>query len=196
MNAPRLWRRRAVSLALAVACLATVSGCATALESTAGSEPLPTEVYPPVGPAAPASCPSTWEAGEPPQLTRAGPLVPDGATLAFLCSYPLPSGTWPSGPPPSPGQQALGLVHELAEPAALVAYLNALPDTRPVPPQPEAEYACVASGGIQHTIVLEYADRQPAVVQLSSCAIEQGGNIRYGADLRVLTGFFGVSWNE
>jgi hypothetical protein len=206
MNATQPWRRRAASLAWAVACLTTVGGCATALESTAGSEPLPTEVYPPVGTAAPASCPSTWKAGEPPLLTRAGPLAPDGATLALLCSYPLPSGTLPSGTLPSdpspspgqqsPGQQALGPVHELAEPAELVAYLNGLPATRPIPPEPSAEYACMASGGTQHTIVLEYPDRQPAVVQLSSCAIEQGGNIRYGADLRVLTGFFGVPWNE
>jgi hypothetical protein len=191
MNGSGPWRRWGALLALAAACLVTAGGCATALEATAGSEPLPTEVYPPVGPAAPAFCPSTWEGAEPPRLTRAGPLVPEGATLALLCSYPLPAD-----PPPAPGQQPLGPVRELAGPAELVAYLNGLPTSRPTPPQPSAEYACVAAAGTQHTIVIEYADRQPAVVQLSSCAIEQGGNIRYGADPRVLAAFFGAAWNE
>jgi hypothetical protein len=181
-------RRRVAAAVLAILGLAA-GGCATAQDAGAGGDSLSDQDYPPVGVAAPAACPSTWELTDPPTATRAGSLVPTGATEALLCTYPLPHD-----PPRTPTEQALGPVHALADPAELIAYLNGLPTNRPSPPR--IEDACAAAAGAQYTIVVGYPDRQPAVVRLGWCVLEQGGNLRYGADLRVLTAFFGAGLYE
>ena len=176
-------RREATAAALlavaAVAVLASACGRATA------SEQFPESEYPPVGTAAPAVCPATWEQTLPPQ-TRSGPLVPEGATDALLCSYPVPVGQ----------AYVLGGVRHIADPAPLVAYLNGLPPgPQPSVDEDGVETACLATGSTAHTVVLGYADRQPAIVHLA-CGVEQGGGRRHGEDLRVITAFFGADWNE
>jgi hypothetical protein len=177
-------RRGVAAAALAVLALAAGACAAVVTDAGAGGDSLPQGDYPPVGTPGEPVCPSTWDPAEPAPPTRGGALVPEGAAEALLCRYPVPLD-----PPSTPGQQVLGTVQAISDPAELIAYLNGLPTSRP----PQTESGCTAAAGTQHTIVVGYPDRPPAVVRLVSCALEQGGNVRYDADLRVLVAFFGTA---
>jgi hypothetical protein len=157
--------------------LLAVAGCGEAAAITGPTPDDPVLEYPARGASAPALCPPVWESA-PPLPRRGGLLVPEGGTEALLCRYPLPAG---------PGPQILGGVRALADPRALIAYLNGLPSLASVPPGVEA--GCPPVGRTQHTIVIGYPDRPPAIVRLD-CGVEQGGNIRYGGDLATLSDFF------
>lgn len=123
-----------------------------------------------------AVCPPFWEDGSP-VATRRGNLVPPGATEAILCEYPF------RAPDPMP----LGSTYRVATTAdAVVDLLNRAPETRP----PDVE--CLLGGTTDYNIVLGYPDRQPAVVHVRSCAVDQGRAVRYEVGLDRLTALFGV----
>jgi hypothetical protein len=136
----------------------------------------------PAGSPSPAICPPQWElVDKPPVASRDGNLVPGGATKALLCSYR------PNGPHPLP----LGATHTLTTNVdTLIGYLNGLPSA---PPKNEG---CMLGGTTEHVIVFEYPDRQPAVVYDRNCGWDQGGAIRYDGDIKKITGYWGVPWNE
>jgi hypothetical protein len=68
--------------------------------------------------------------------------------------------------------------------------MNGLPVTPPV------GEACLLSGTTEHAIVFGYANRPPATVFARNCAWDRDGVIRYGGDLRKVTGYWGVRWNQ
>jgi hypothetical protein len=72
----------------------------------------------------------------------------------------------------------------------LIGYLNGLPSSLTSPG------GCLLGGPTEHVIVFGYPNRQPAVVYGRDCGWEQGGAIRYGGDIKKITGYWGVSWNQ
>lgn len=171
----RLVPALATAVALAIT-LVTVSACGQGEDLTKGPE------VPAVGSPTPPVCPASVTDDVAPTNTRKGPLVPSGATEALLCSYRF------AAPEPAP----LTATHRLTTGAAeVVAYLNGLSTS-----QPEGA-ACVMSGVTQHVVVVGYADRPAAVVYAHICGgWEQAGAVRYGGDIRTVTAFWGVPWNQ
>jgi hypothetical protein len=109
-----------------------------------------------------------------PANTRKGPLVPSGATESLLCSYRF------AAPAPMP----LTATHRITSGAdEVVKYLNGLPTSRP-----KGEM-CGLNGTTAHVMVFGYANRPAAVVYARGCAWDQAGAVRYGGDLRKVTGF-------
>lgn len=136
---------------------------------------------PAVGSPTPAACPATWTSDRPSSTRTSGPFVPNGATEALLCSYP------PLGRPTLP----VGDVHTLTTGVGdIVDYLNGLPATE------KAGAACAAYQSTEHVVVLGYPDRPPAVVFLRECSLDQSGQVRYQGDIKKITGFWGVAWNQ
>jgi hypothetical protein len=172
-------------LLILFSCLALLAVIATVAVVLLGREKPVAASYPdvpPTGSPAPATCPSQLALFEKPVVvTRKGNLIPPGATEALLCSYSL------RAPHPLP----LSATHTLTTNVDdLIGYLNGLPSS---PPQPNG---CLLLRTTDHVIVFGYPNRQPAVVYDRDCGWEQGGTIRYDGDIKKITGYWGVPWNQ
>ncbi len=169
--------RAGVLIGTVAACLAAMLvGCARS--STAG--PAGPEV-PSRGTPTAATCPQAFDLGRwPGAQTRTGPFLPAHPTQALLCVYPLSSL--------ENGQvQLTGPARTADDPAAVVAYFNAIPD------QPHSSSdVCLMAAEDQYVLVFGYPDRPAAVVHLA-CGAEQSGAVRYGYDIRMVFGFWGLS---
>ena len=164
------------AVSVTVAIVAMAAACAR--DSPA---PAPGPEVPAVGSPAPAACPTTWVSDRPTPTRTSGPFVPTGATEALVCSYP------------ATGTQALpiGDVHRLTTRVEeIIDYLNGLPVSE------KPNVVCPASQNTEHVFVFGYADRPAAAVYLRQCALDQSGQVRYGGDIKKLTGFWGLAWNQ
>lgn len=102
-------------------------------------------------------------------------LIPAGASMALLCAYP--AGRKPA---------THAGIHGITDRGAVTTYLNGRPTER------QEAVACNAASPTGYSIVFEYANRRPAVVHNRGCAWDQGGSVRYGGDLAIVTGFWAV----
>lgn len=126
-------------------------------------------------------CPANFAEDAAPANSRRGPLIPSNATEALLCSYRF------AAPEPMP----LTATYRITSGAdKVVAYLNGLPTSRP-----EGQM-CGVTGETAHVIVFGYTNRPAAVVYARGCAWDQAGAVRYGGDLRKVTGFWRIPWNQ
>jgi hypothetical protein len=181
-------RRTLITIAAGLAVALATAGVALlvrhdrpAIDARAAAADAPAIVAgAPAAHAAPARavCPATIDIGtRQTRPSRAGALVPSGATQALLCSYPLIPGT---------SRLPLGRSRPLGtDPIEVITYLNGLPETLP-----ERE-VCLGIGRTQYAIVFGYADHDPATVRLA-CGYDQDGAVRRGGDLRRVLSFWGV----
>ncbi|MBM7078337.1 hypothetical protein [Micromonospora humida] len=130
--------------------------------------------------AGPARCPDAWDANSSPSGGKAD-LVPTGATEAFLCTYRYDSDT-PLRLDAS--RKATQRVDDLS------AYLNGLPTDQP------QDEMCLLGQTVEHAIVFGYPQQRAVSVRLVDCGWKREGASRYGGDLRKVTAYWGVSWNE
>ncbi|WP_329017526.1 hypothetical protein OG271_12835 [Micromonospora rifamycinica] len=181
IDAGHLFRRWRLAIAVAVLALVCV-GWAFALlrgqEGPARAEAQPASLDNTED--GPARCPDAWDERSSPSGGTAD-LVPAAATEMFLCTYR----------------------HDSAEPLRLDAsrrstervddlstYLNALPTD---PPQDEV---CLLGGTVEHGIVFGYPQQRAVSIRLVDCGWQREGATRYGGDLRKVTAYWGVRWNE
>ncbi|MEW1590064.1 hypothetical protein AB0283_31975 [Micromonospora vinacea] len=128
----------------------------------------------------PARCPDTWTDSVPVQHGK-DVLVPVGATEVLLCSY-----RHEATPPLSLGasRRITSRVDELT------AYLNGLPSSSP------EDTVCLLGQTTEHAFVFGYPGQRAAVIRLSNCAWQREGATRYGGDIREVTAYWGVRWNQ
>ncbi|MCM0678857.1 hypothetical protein NCC78_29920 [Micromonospora phytophila] len=130
--------------------------------------------------AGPARCPNSWNDEPTPQPGKAV-LVPTGATEALLCSYRHDASS------PLNLDVSRRITSKVDE---LTAYLNGLPST------PPEDTVCLLGQPTEHAFVFGYPGQRSAVIRLSNCAWHRDGAIRYGGDLRKVTAYWGVRWNQ
>lgn len=108
-------------------------------------------------------------------------LVPVGATEALLCSYRH------EATPPLSLATSRRITSGVDE---LTTYLNGLPSSSP------KDAVCLLGQPTEHAFVFGYAGQRAAVIRLSNCAWQRTGATRYGGDIRKVTAYWGVSWNQ
>ncbi|OON33313.1 hypothetical protein BSA16_01030 [Micromonospora sp. Rc5] len=108
-------------------------------------------------------------------------MVPTGATEVLLCTYRHGSVI------PLRLDASRKLTERVDE---LSAYLNGLPTD---PPQDEM---CLLGQTVEHAIVFGYPQERAVSIRLVDCGWKREGAIRYGGDLRKVTAYWGVHWNE
>ncbi|WP_431897467.1 hypothetical protein [Micromonospora haikouensis] len=128
----------------------------------------------------PARCPDAWDERFSPSGGTAD-LVPTGTTEVFLCTYRHDS-TIPL---------RLDASRKITERVDdLSTYLNGLPTD---PPQDET---CLLGQTVEHAIVFGYPHERAVSIRLVDCGWKREGASRYGGDLRKVTAYWGVHWNE
>ena len=170
-------RTRATTLVTAVAAvvLVTTGSCARRVAPQASAPEVPSPGTPTT-----ASCPQTLDLGLwPGRQTRTGPFLPGRPIEALLCGYPL--HTEENGI-----AQFVGPARSAADPVAVAAYFNAIPD-RPA----RDGGTCLDTAAYGYALVFGYADRPVAVVHLG-CGAEQSGAVRYDYDIRAVYAFWGL----
>ncbi|GAA2704722.1 hypothetical protein ACFY2R_09715 [Micromonospora olivasterospora] len=130
--------------------------------------------------AGPARCPDAWDEHSSPSGGKAD-LVPTGATEAFLCTYRYDSAV------PLRLDASRKLTQHVDD---LSAYLNNLPTA------PLQNEMCLLGQNIEHAIVFGYPQQRSVSVRLIDCGWMREGASRYGGDLRKVTAYWGVRWNE
>ena len=131
--------------------------------------------------ATPARCPDSWNDEPTPTQPGKDVLVPTGATEALLCSYRHDASS------PLNLDVSRRITSKVDE---LTAYLNGLPSS------PPEDMVCLLGQPTEHAFVFGYPGQRSAVIRLSNCAWHRDGAIRYGGDLRKVTAYWGVRWNQ
>ncbi|SCL31010.1 hypothetical protein GA0070624_4185 [Micromonospora rhizosphaerae] len=131
--------------------------------------------------AGPARCPESWNDEPTPTQRGKDVLVPTGATEALLCSYRQDASS------PLDLDVSRRITSKVDE---LTAYLNGLPSS------PPEETVCLLGQPTEHAFVFGYPGQRSAVIRLSNCAWQRDDAIRYGGDLRKVTAYWGVRWNQ
>ncbi|WP_244236634.1 hypothetical protein [Micromonospora violae] len=108
-------------------------------------------------------------------------LVPVGATEALLCSYRH------EATPPLNLATSRRITSGVDE---LTAHLNGLPISSP------EDTVCLLGQPTEHAFVFGYPGQRAAVIRLSNCAWQREGATRYGGDLRKVTAYWGVRWDQ
>lgn len=132
--------------------------------------------------AGPARCPEAWHERLLPTPSAPDVMVPTGATVALLCTYPT------DGEAPWDLEATR---RNTSDVTALTDYFNGLPT---VPPQ--GDHACLTSiPPVRHAVVFGYPGQRSAAIHLG-CVWDRDGTTRYGGDLREITAHWGVRWNQ
>ncbi|WP_307934787.1 hypothetical protein [Salinispora arenicola] len=132
--------------------------------------------------AGPARCPETWHERLLPTPSAPDVMVPTGATEAVLCTYPTDGDApWDLG----------ATRRNTSDVTELTDYFNELA-TSP----PHGDQACLMSlPPVRHAVVFGYPGQRSAAIHLG-CVWDRDGTTRYGGDLREVTAYWGVRWNE
>ncbi|MGC5660441.1 hypothetical protein ACN261_08570 [Micromonospora sp. WMMD723] len=128
----------------------------------------------------PARCPDAWDERSSPSGGRAD-LVPAVATEVLLCTYRHDSAI------PLRLDASRRITERVDD---LSTYLNGLPTD---PPQDEM---CLLGGTVEHAIVFGYPQQRAVSIRLIDCSWKREGASRYGGDLRKVTAYWGVKWDE
>lgn len=175
-----LRRRRLATAAavLAVGCLGAAFTLLRGQEGPARAQAQPASMD--NTESGPARCPDAWDERFSPSGGTAD-LVPTGTTEVFLCTYRHDS-TIPL---------RLDASRKITERVDdLSTYLNGLPTD---PPQDET---CLLGQTVEHAIVFGYPHERAVSIRLVDCGWKREGASRYGGDLRKVTAYWGVHWNE
>lgn len=128
----------------------------------------------------PARCPDAWDETSS-MRPGSGTLVPTGPAEVFLCSCRH------NGPAPLRLDVSRRITDRVDN---LAAYLNELPSTRP-----QSEI-CLLGETTEHAIVFGYPGQRSIKLEVRDCAWKRHGVTRFGGDLRKVTAYWGVRWNQ